>query len=153
MAQSSCEAEYIALTYSIKELLWIENICRELGILLDTSIVYCDNQGAIKLAQTRSSIGRTKHLDVRLQFVKQLVHENKITIKYVPTEWNIADLFTKPLGRLIFSKLVKLIYSSKVRLQGGVLREMLRGCEDRTLTHVSRYREGASEEDTREGDK
>ena len=85
--------------------------------------------------------------------MKQLVHENEITIKYVPTEWNIADFFTKPLGRLIFSKLVKLIYSSKVRLQGGVLREMLRGCEDRTLTHVSRYREGASEEDTREGDK
>jgi hypothetical protein len=48
---------------------------------------------------------RTKHIDVRYQFIKDLIKQKKIDIQFCPTEEMIADVFTKPLGPILFSKL------------------------------------------------
>ena len=89
----------------MKEVKWIENILKECSIKLSLSIIYCDNLGAIKIAEKNSSMGRTKHLDTRLQHIKDLVSQKQLILKYVPSEHNLADIFTKPLGRINFHRL------------------------------------------------
>ena len=113
VAQSTCEAEYIALAYGIKETLWIEHILTEVGIGFKVSTVYCDNAGAIKVVHKQIATGRTRHLDLRLQMIKDLVVKGEIKVKYVKSELNVADIFTKPLGRMLFSKIADAIMDKK----------------------------------------
>ena len=114
VAQSTCEAEYVALAYSIKETLWIERLLSEVGINYKTSVIYCDNAGAIKIANKQSATGRTRHLDLRLQMIKDLIAKGQIEISYVRSDLNIADIFTKPLGRLLFSKVADAIMDKRI---------------------------------------
>lgn len=68
-----------------------------------------DNQGAIALAKDNKFHSRTKHIDLCYHFIHEAVEEGKITMKYIPTSDNIADIFTKPLPRPQFQKLVGLL--------------------------------------------
>ena len=107
IALSSTEAEYISITMAVQELLWLMNILEELKIKFNTPTIYSDNQPAIKISQSAAIKGRTRHINVKLQFVKELLKENKIILKYVETEENIADLFTKALPEKRFKKFIK----------------------------------------------
>ena len=68
-------------------------------------MVFCDNQGALKILKNEASTARTEYIDVRLQFLKEQVREELLETFYVQINGQIADLFTKPLGRLAFDKL------------------------------------------------
>ena len=102
---SSTEAEFVALVLGIKELKWIYQMIEEIGLPIKLAVVFCDNQGALKILKNEASTARTKHIDVRLQFLKEQVRNGLIETRYVQTNDQIADLFTKPLGRLAFDKL------------------------------------------------
>ena len=75
------------------------------------SVVFGDNKPAISSIGNDSAKSRTKHLDVRFKFCGEVVRAGLLQIKYVKTEHNIADIFTKPLAaprfRLLRDKLVK----------------------------------------------
>ena len=60
--------------------------------------IFSDNQLTIKLIENSKFSSRTKHIDVRLHFVRECVRVGKIMLKYCPSEDNIADLLTKPLA-------------------------------------------------------
>ena len=93
---SSCEAEFIALAEAAKEMIYLRTLCSLLSLpQLSSSIMYCDNQGALSLTSegTRQH-QRTKHIDVRYYFIKE---QKDIIFKYVPTDENLADILTKPL--------------------------------------------------------
>lgn len=66
-------------------------------------MINCDNQGpgAIALAKDNNLKfhGQTKHIDIRYHFLRETVKEQKLSVKYIPTEENMADIFTKPLSR------------------------------------------------------
>ena len=102
---SSTEAEFVALVLGVKELKWMMNLIEEIGFKVDLGIVYRDNQGALKIIKNEGSTARTKHVDVRLQYLKQQVSNGNIEPRYVNTKDQIADIFTKPLGRLNFERL------------------------------------------------
>jgi len=78
----------------------------ELNIWVTSSIIYVDNQGAVRILNSESSTALTRHLDIRLQFAKQFVLNGLHTVRYVNTQDNIADVFTKSLYRLQFEKLI-----------------------------------------------
>ena len=101
------------MAYAIKETLWVERLLTEVQILFKTSIIYCDNLGAVKIAQKQAATGRTKHLDIRLQMIKDLVAKKEIEVKFISSSLNIADIFTKPLGRLLFSRIAESIMERK----------------------------------------
>ena len=103
----------MALAYSIKETLWIERLLSEIGIGFKTSIVFCDNAGAVKIAHKQIATGRTRHLDLRLQMIKDLVTKGLIKGQHIRSELNVADMFTKPLGRILFSKIADAIMDKK----------------------------------------
>ncbi|KAL7284965.1 hypothetical protein ACG7TL_000054 [Trametes sanguinea] len=102
IALSSTEAEYIALTHAAKEALWLRNV---LADVLDPDVarhpltIYGDNRSAIALAKDNTFHPRTKHIDIRFHFIREIVDANKIALAYRRTEDMPADLFTKALTR------------------------------------------------------
>ena len=65
--------------------------------------ILSDNVGAIWLSNNRTTSDRTKHIDIRTSFVKEYQEDGKIIIKFVKSEENEADIFTKNTTNVIFS--------------------------------------------------
>jgi hypothetical protein len=108
---SSTESEFISLCETVTDVLWLRNLMLELGLGLQLSIVIReDNQSTIKLIKRNMWIAkRSKHIDVKYKFVKENFENGIIDIQYVPTEEQVADIFTKSLDRIKFGRLVKLL--------------------------------------------
>ena len=66
---STIEAEYMALTSTVKESIWFKDLVGELGIAHDFATLYCDSLSAICLARDQVHHDRTKHIDVRVSFL------------------------------------------------------------------------------------
>lgn len=102
---SSTESEFVALAMSIKKLKCFINILRELQLKIVKKIVFCDNQGALRIATNYDGGKRTKHVDIRYQHTKTEFKAENIQVRYVHTSDQVADIFNKPLGRVNFEKL------------------------------------------------
>lgn len=102
VALSTTEAEYMALTESIKEAVWLKGLAAELGFVQEHVEVMCDSQSAISLAKNSVHHDRTKHIDVRLHFIRDKIADGEIKVSKVSTLWNPADIFTKtvPVSKL-----------------------------------------------------
>ena len=110
VALSSIEAEYIAQTHAAKEALWLRSFLRELRSAPDDLLILnCDNQGAIALAKDNKFHARTKHIDVRYHFIREVVEDGKVVVQYIPTGDNVSDIFTKPLAKAKFRELAELL--------------------------------------------
>ena len=96
---SSTEAEYVTLSYCACELQFLFQLFNELNLPLQKPIIINeDNAGALFIVNNSTVGQRTKHIDTRYHFVRELVENNVLRITYVPTGENPADLFTKNLG-------------------------------------------------------
>lgn len=106
IALSTAEAEYIALTSVVRELLYLKLLLSELYQSPPLPIpIFCDNQAAIALASNAKFQSRTKHIDLRYHFVRSHVRDGTFKLLYCPTEENVADAFTKALARPRLQKL------------------------------------------------
>jgi hypothetical protein len=122
VALSSAESEYYALAMGSQEAMWIKMIVEEIGFgdFVSSPIkVFEDNQGCIKLAENPIVMGRAKHIETKMHFIRDLVLKGKIKLEYCPTEDMTADLLTKPLARVVFMKHVTSLM--KLSSKGGVL--------------------------------
>lgn len=115
VSQSTCEAELYAEAAAINEVLWLRDLIGELEIKLELDprlnireesgvVVYCDNQSTIKVSKNGIKADRTKHVDIKYHFITDVINEGKVTLKWVPTERQEADIFTKALPGSIFIK-------------------------------------------------
>ena len=98
VALSSSEAEYISLSDAVKEIVFVVQILESMGIKIETPIkVNVDNMGAIFMSQNASTHSRTRHVDVRYHFVRELQDGPKrmIEVVFCRTNANISDGFTK----------------------------------------------------------
>ena len=97
---SSTEAEYVALTEAIQEALWLRRLLMDFNHDISLPFtVYEDNQNCIRLLKDQKSSSRTKHIDIKYNFVRDLYRSKDIDVKYCSSERMVADLLTKPLGR------------------------------------------------------
>jgi hypothetical protein len=95
---STVEAEFISLTQAMKEALWFTNLINKIFQPLKAPIkIYCDNQSAITIMYGNQQRTRTKHFDIRLYFIWDIIESEKTSIEYLSTDKMIADLLTKPL--------------------------------------------------------
>ena len=94
------------MSSALKEILHFINLFREIDVLkLEVPVViHVDNTGAIDIATTLSCNKRTKHIDVRHHFIRDNYEQGIIAPMHIPTDNNIADIFTKPLGEALFLK-------------------------------------------------
>lgn len=100
VALSSTEGEYMALTDTAKEAIWLRGLSRDMGMEDASTRIFYDNQGAGFLSEGEGLQSRTKHIDVRHHFIRDCVTSGKINLSHVPTAQMLADVFTKPLGKL-----------------------------------------------------
>lgn len=99
VAKSSTEAEYYAAGETIKHLVWLQRLMQDVGMkAINPITLHCDNQSCIKLA-LKDNTKRSKHFDITYHYVRDVVKSGAITMSYIPTEINPADLLTKPLTR------------------------------------------------------
>ncbi|GJU89340.1 retrovirus-related pol polyprotein from transposon TNT 1-94 [Tanacetum coccineum] len=98
-AISSTEAEYIALSGCCAQVLWMRSQLTDYGFGFNKIPMYCDNKSAIALCCNSVQHSRSKHIDIRFHFIKEHVENGVIELYFVNTEYQLADIFTKALGR------------------------------------------------------
>nr|GEU51274.1 hypothetical protein [Tanacetum cinerariifolium] len=99
VAISSTEAEYIALSGCCAQILWMRSQLTNYGLGFNKILMYSDNKSAIALCCNNVQHSRSKHIDIRYHFIKEHVENGVIELYFVNTEYQLADIFTKALGR------------------------------------------------------
>ena len=77
------------------------------GIIDSSLVIYCDNESAINISKNPIQYYRMEHIDIRYHFIRDLVENRILSVLYVPTKSQLADIFTKPLDSLRFEFLRK----------------------------------------------
>lgn len=109
VALSSTKAEYMAATKAVKEALWLKGLTKELCFDSNDILVHCDNQSALHLMKNLMFHERSKHIDIKLHFIKDIVLAKKVMVKKICTHDNPADVFTKSVYRDKFCHCLKLL--------------------------------------------
>ena len=110
VALSTAESEYIAAAGAAREGTWLRRVAAEMDILLEGPLVlHGDNQAAHHLAKNKADKQRTKHIDVAYHFIRQQVDRQVLQFKFVSTDYNAADIFTKALPEVKVLKFSKLM--------------------------------------------
>ncbi|GJX26980.1 retrovirus-related pol polyprotein from transposon TNT 1-94 [Tanacetum coccineum] len=99
VAISSTEAEYIAFSGCCAQILWMRSQLTDYGFGFNKIPLYCDNKSAIALCCNNVQHSRSKHIDIRFHFINEHVENGVIELYFVNTEYQLADIFTKALGR------------------------------------------------------
>jgi hypothetical protein len=107
---STTEAEFVAAAVCVCQGIWMKRILEELGHSCGNGInVMCDNSSTIKLSKNPVMHGRSKHIDVRFHFLRNLTKEGKIELLHCGSQDQVADIMTKPLKLEVFQNLRKLL--------------------------------------------
>ncbi|KAK6160335.1 hypothetical protein DH2020_003716 [Rehmannia glutinosa] len=103
---STCEAEYVAATSCVSHAIWLRNLLKELSISQeDPTEIYVDNKSAIALAKNPVFHNRSKHIDTRYHYIRECISREEVQVKYVKSQDQVADIFTKPLKYEDFARL------------------------------------------------
>jgi len=89
--------KYMAITEAIKEAIWLKAFFGEITSLDDPIMVFCDNQSVVQLTNDQMFHERTKHINIRYHFVRDVISEGNVLAKKINTEANPTDILTKPL--------------------------------------------------------
>ncbi|CAM8925932.1 unnamed protein product [Rhodiola kirilowii] len=103
--RKSTSGEYIAAGSSCTQLLWMKQMLSEYGVEQEEMTLYCDNMSAISISKNPVQHSRTKHIDIRHHFIRELVEQKVVTLTHVTTDKQLADIFTKPLDAAQFEAL------------------------------------------------
>ena len=103
LADSTTVSEFVGTHSAVQKVLWAQNLLTELGYLSAISTtLYQDNKSTIRLISHKGNSGRTKHIALRYNMIREAVKNNNISIEYLPSEKMTADTLTKPLGSVLF---------------------------------------------------
>ena len=106
---STAEAKYIAAGSCCSQLLWMKKLLNDYGISQDTMVVYCDNSSAIDISKNPIQHSKSKHIEIRYHFIRDLVERKIVCLECIPIERQNTDIFTKPLDRSKFETLRQVI--------------------------------------------
>lgn len=113
VANSTVEAEFVAANEGAREGMYLRNLLSELGYSADGPMtLYDDSTGAIFAAKKPVHTSRTKHMDIRYHYVRELIAMGYLEIEYMPTDKQLADGLTKPLGTDQFRALMDVVHGT-----------------------------------------
>ena len=108
---STCEAEYVSLSITCQETIYLARLVNELvNHDLQSPIIKNDNQGALSLIKNPVKHSRSKHIDIRYHYIREVYSNGDVVIDYVPSEDNVADLLTKPPKRHLLIKFGQFLF-------------------------------------------
>jgi hypothetical protein len=107
VAQSSTEAELIALHQSLQYVSWANNLLNELGFKPTMrAVIHQDNKSTMVMAKKGSgNFGKTKHINMRYFSISEKIQTREVELSYLPTNLMIADILTKPIVGKMFKEL------------------------------------------------
>jgi hypothetical protein len=111
---SSTESEYVSLSMCAQEVLFIQQLLDEIFHCEKPGLIYEDNTGAIFLIKNAQVGMRTKHIDVRHHFLRDLWRKGELTVEYIRSDENVSDVMTKNVTEAIFAKLVPSLLHGKL---------------------------------------
>eukprot|EP00253_Pinus_taeda_P018807 PITA_18807 len=118
---STAEAEYVAATAAACQAMWLRRVLRDLCHEQENgTTIYCDNSSAITLSKNSAFHKRTKHIDTRFHFIRELVNNGEIVLQHCRTEDQLADILTKPLTKKSFDNFRKCLGKQQLKLRGSV---------------------------------
>ncbi|KAH9648545.1 hypothetical protein KPL70_025633 [Citrus sinensis] len=107
---STCEAEYVTAISSVCHAIWLSNLLKELSLAQEEPTEICvDNKSAIALSKNPVFHDRSKHIDTRYHFIRECIARKEVQIKYVKSQDQAADIFTKPLKQEDFVRFRSLL--------------------------------------------
>ncbi|SOV06544.1 uncharacterized protein UDID_17512 [Ustilago sp. UG-2017a] len=98
-ALSAVEAEFVATTEATREVLFFKHLFKAIGIDVGIPTIFSDNTGTIQVSKDPAQHWKLKHIDTKYHFIRDNVQDGKVRIKYINTADNLADLFTKLVGK------------------------------------------------------
>jgi hypothetical protein len=99
IAQNTAEAEYIDASVASREAMWLRKLLSYVfSVELELTVIHCDNQRCINLSENLVFHDRSKHIEMRYHHVRDMVQKNILSIQYVLTAEQTADILTKPLS-------------------------------------------------------
>ncbi|GJY11392.1 hypothetical protein Tco_0379577 [Tanacetum coccineum] len=104
---SSTEAEYIALSGCCAHILWMRSQLTDYGLGFNKIRLYYDNKSAIALCCNNVQHSRSKHIDITYHIIKEQVENGVVELYFVRTEYQLANIFTKAVGRERLELLIK----------------------------------------------
>ncbi|GKD02073.1 ribonuclease H-like domain-containing protein [Tanacetum coccineum] len=105
LSHSSAEAEYRGVTNAIAEACWLRNLLLELhNTLSSATLFYCDNVSDVYLSCNPVQHQHTKHIEIDINFVQDLVAKGQVRVLHVPSCYQFADIFTKGLASALFEE-------------------------------------------------
>ena len=103
VALSTAEVEYIAASMASCETVWLRKLFSALfGFTLDTTVILCHKQSGIRLSENPVFHDRSKHIDIRYHYIPDMVQRGAIRLQHIDTDEQVADILTKPLGKVKF---------------------------------------------------
>ncbi|WRX24984.1 Integrase [Theobroma cacao] len=109
VALSTTEAEYMAVTEAVKEALWLKSLVSDLGFEQTQTVVFCDSQSAIHLTKNHMFHERTKHIQAKCNFVREIISKGEIVVKKIATDENPTDMLIKSVSGIKFKHCLDLI--------------------------------------------
>ena len=100
---STTEAEYIATLEACKEAIWLARLLGNLGVSIEVPTLHCDSQSAIMLAKNLVFHAKTKHIDVKYHFIRDVLEDKHMELVKVHTDDNPTDLLTKGIAFELFA--------------------------------------------------
>ncbi|GJW90601.1 retrovirus-related pol polyprotein from transposon TNT 1-94 [Tanacetum coccineum] len=104
------KARLVARGFTQREAIWLRGLLEELGVKLNTVAVNCDNQGAIHLSRNHVFHERTKHINVRYHFIREVLEAKTVKVLKVGTEHNVADALTNVVPGLKLHHCLELLH-------------------------------------------
>jgi hypothetical protein len=104
VALSTAESEYIAASQASQEIIYLRNLLSRLGFSQDEATpLHEDNEACVQLAKNPVYRERSKHIEVRYHYIRDQVEHDRVVMVPIKTDINIADVFTKALGKVKFT--------------------------------------------------
>ena len=109
---STAEAEYVCATHACKEIMWMKHLLKELGKCQKYPVIINeDNQACIAMSKNPVVSGRNKHMEIKMHYVRQCVEQNEVTLRYIGTRDQLADIMTKNLPSPMFLPMREKIFN------------------------------------------
>ena len=103
MALSTAKAEYVTACLTSCEVVWLRKLLYDLfDLQLDATFIYCDNQSCVKFSKNLVFHDKTKHIEIKYHYIRDMVPRGAVKLQYVATDKQIADVLTKPLAKVKF---------------------------------------------------
>ena len=100
ITQSTTEAEYVAAASAAKKAIWLRKLLSDIGCQCsEATMLFIDNQNAIRLKRNPEFHKGTKHIDIRYHFIREKVECNELTVSFISSNLQLADIFTKALPK------------------------------------------------------